>query len=177
MTVETEPRTRAPSSTKAPLLRMQGIVKSFPGVKALRGVSLELQAGHVMAIVGENGAGKSSLVKTLSGAYEPDEGDIEIDGKPLARGTNAAIDAGVAVIYQELSLINDMTVAENLFLGRMPASKGFVKQREAHAMARRRSRAWGSTTWRRGCASAISRSTSGNSWKSPRLSHATRAFS
>ncbi|MCE4573729.1 sugar ABC transporter ATP-binding protein [Caballeronia sp. CLC5] len=136
MTAETDARTRPPSSTKAPLLRMQGIVKSFPGVKALRGVSLELHAGHVMAIVGENGAGKSSLVKTLSGAYEPDEGHIEIDGKPLARGTNAAIDAGVAVIYQELSLINDMTVAENLFLGRMPARKGFVMRREANAMAR-----------------------------------------
>lgn len=136
MTAETDARTRPPSSTKAPLLRMQGIVKSFPGVKALRGVSLELRAGHVMAIVGENGAGKSSLVKTLSGAYEPDEGHIEIDGKPLARGTNAAIDAGVAVIYQELSLINDMTVAENLFLGRMPARKGFVMRREANAMAR-----------------------------------------
>ena len=136
MTVETEAQARKPSSAKAPLLRMQGIVKSFPGVKALRGVSLELHAGHVMAIVGENGAGKSSLVKTLSGAYEPDEGDIEIDGQPLARGTNAAIDAGVAVIYQELSLINDMTVAENLFLGRMPARNGFVRQREAHAMAR-----------------------------------------
>jgi ribose transport system ATP-binding protein len=119
-----------------PLLRMDGIVKSFPGVKALRGVSLELQAGQVMAIVGENGAGKSSLVKTLSGAYEPDEGSIEIDGKPLARGTNAAIDAGVAVIYQELSLINDMTVAENLFLGRMPARNGFVMHREANERAR-----------------------------------------
>ena len=126
------PRARA----QTPLLRMEGIVKSFPGVKALRGVSLELQAGHVMAIVGENGAGKSSLIKTLSGAYEPDEGEIEIDGTPLARGTHAAIDAGVAVIYQELSLINDMTVAENLFLGRMPARHGFVMQREAHDQAR-----------------------------------------
>ena len=68
-----------PASTPgapAPLLRMEGIVKSFPGVKALRGVSLTLEAGHVMAIVGENGAGKSSLIKTLSGAYEPDEGKI-----------------------------------------------------------------------------------------------------
>src|SRR5690349_25007257 len=84
-----------------PLLRMAGIVKSFPGVKALRGVSLTLEAGRVLAIVGENGAGKSSLIKTLSGAYEPDEGTIEINGVPLARGTHAAIDAGVAVIYQE----------------------------------------------------------------------------
>ncbi|WP_409014874.1 sugar ABC transporter ATP-binding protein [Caballeronia sp. LP006] len=136
MTVETEAQAQAPLKASAPLLRMQGIVKSFPGVKALRGVSLELRTGHVLAIVGENGAGKSSLVKTLSGAYEPDEGTIEIDGIPLARGTNAAIDAGVAVIYQELSLINDMTVAENLFLGRMPAKNGFVKQREANQLAR-----------------------------------------
>jgi len=136
MTVQAEERERVPVETPVPLLRMQGIVKSFPGVKALRGVSLELQAGRVMAIVGENGAGKSSLVKTLSGAYEPDEGTIEIDGVPLARGTHAAIDAGVAVIYQELSLINDMTVAENLFLGRMPARKGFLMQREANRLAR-----------------------------------------
>jgi ribose transport system ATP-binding protein len=119
-----------------PLLHMEGIVKSFPGVKALRGVSLTLHARHVMAIVGENGAGKSSLIKTLSGAYEPDEGAIEINGVPLARGTHAAIDAGVAVIYQELSLVNDMTVAENLFLGRMPASGGFVNRRTADRRAR-----------------------------------------
>ncbi|CAB3752947.1 sugar ABC transporter ATP-binding protein [Paraburkholderia solisilvae] len=121
---------------KPPLLHMEGIVKSFPGVKALRGVCLTLHAGHVMAIVGENGAGKSSLIKTLSGAYEPDEGTIEINGVPLARGTHAAIDAGVAVIYQELSLVNDMTVAENLFLGRMPASGGFVNRRTAERRAR-----------------------------------------
>ena len=120
----------------APLLRMEGIVKSFPGVKALRGVSLTLHTGHVLAIVGENGAGKSSLIKTLSGAYEPDEGTIEINGTPLARGTHAAIDAGVAVIYQELSLVNDMTVAENLFLGRMPSRRGFVLRRDADRLAR-----------------------------------------
>jgi ribose transport system ATP-binding protein len=127
----------APGATTArPLLRMEGIVKSFPGVKALRGVSLELQAGHVMAIVGENGAGKSSLIKTLSGAYQPDEGAIEINGQPLARGTHAAIDAGVAVIYQELSLINDMTVAENLFLGRMPSRNGIVLRKQANDQAR-----------------------------------------
>jgi ribose transport system ATP-binding protein len=119
-----------------PLLHMEGIVKSFPGVKALRGVSLTLHSGHVMAIVGENGAGKSSLIKTLSGAYEPDEGTIEINGVPLARGTHAAIDAGVAVIYQELSLVNDMTVAENLFLGRMPAQRGFVNRRAAEQRTR-----------------------------------------
>ncbi|SEA83069.1 sugar ABC transporter ATP-binding protein [Paraburkholderia sartisoli] len=126
----------ADTGSRAPLLHMEGIVKSFPGVKALRGVSLTLHAGHVMAIVGENGAGKSSLIKTLSGAYEPDEGTIEINGQPLARGTHAAIDAGVAVIYQELSLINDMTVAENLFLGRMPARNGFVLRRDADKRAR-----------------------------------------
>src|ERR1700743_2950481 len=101
---------RQATSSSAPLLHMQGIVKSFPGVKALRGVSLTLHTGQVMAIVGENGAGKSSLIKTLSGAYEPDEGTIEIRGSRLARGTHAAIEAGVAVIYQELTLVNDITV-------------------------------------------------------------------
>nr|WP_246089280.1 sugar ABC transporter ATP-binding protein [Paraburkholderia guartelaensis] len=137
MDVSQQENTSAGGGTGAsPLLRMNGIVKSFPGVKALRGVSLELHAGHVMAIVGENGAGKSSLIKTLSGAYEPDEGTIEIDGVRLARGTQAAIDAGVAVIYQELSLVNDMTVAENLFLGRMPRRYGLVDHRSANAMAR-----------------------------------------
>ena len=126
----------ASATAGPPLLRMTGIVKRFPGVVALRGVSLELQAGQVMAIVGENGAGKSSLIKTLSGAYEPDEGTIEIEGEPLGRGTHAAIDAGVAVIYQELSLVNDMTVAENLFLGRMPARHGMVLHGKADELAR-----------------------------------------
>ncbi|SKC87910.1 monosaccharide ABC transporter ATP-binding protein, CUT2 family [Burkholderia sp. CF099] len=133
--VQPHPRAGADSHVP-PLLRMAGIVKSFPGVKALRGVSLTLEAGRVLAIVGENGAGKSSLIKTLSGAYEPDEGTIEINGVPLGRGTHAAIDAGVAVIYQELSLVNDMTVAENLFLGRMPARNGFVQRRAADQNAR-----------------------------------------
>src|SRR5258708_24140944 len=101
------------TAAAAPLLRMEGIVKSFPGVKALRGVSLTLQAGHVMAIVGENGAGKSSLIKTLSGAYEPDEGRIEINRMPLPPRPPAAIHAGVPGIYQGLSLVNDNTLAEN----------------------------------------------------------------
>lgn len=119
------------------MLSMRGIVKTFPGVRALRGVNLDVPAAHVLGLVGENGAGKSTLIKILSGAYEADEGAIKVDGRELGRGTNAAIDAGIAVIYQELSLVSDMSVAENLFLGRMPTRGGFLSRRVAHGRARK----------------------------------------
>lgn len=118
-----------------PLLVMRGITKSFPGVKALRGVDLEVPAGHVLGLVGENGAGKSTLVKILSGAYVADDGSISVDGNELASGTSEAIEAGIAVIYQELSLVDDMSIAENLFLGRMPSRGGFLHRRDAHSRA------------------------------------------
>lgn len=118
------------------LLTMRGITKSFPGVRALRGVDLDLPAAHVLGLVGENGAGKSTLIKILSGAYEADEGTVAVDGTALGRGTGSAIAAGIAVIYQELSLVDDMSVTENLFLGRMPSRGGFVSRSDARRKAR-----------------------------------------
>ena len=120
----------------APLLEMTGITKSFPGVRALRGVDLDIPAGHVRAIVGENGAGKSTLMKVLSGAYEADAGEVRVGGQVLAPGPSAALSAGIAVIYQELSLVPEMTVAENVFIGHMPRRAGLLDR----ASARRRTR-------------------------------------
>ena len=121
----------------AAALVMEGIDKRFPGVHALKSVDLEVTPGQVMGIVGENGAGKSTLIKVLSGAYRPDEGRIFVNGESLRTGGPAeSLAAGVAVIYQDLSLIPEMTVTENLFLGDMP-SRGFVLNRgEARAAAR-----------------------------------------
>ena len=93
------------------------MTKSFGGVKALRGVSLEVQAGEVHALLGENGAGKSTLIKILSGVHSYDSGSIEIDGEPVAFDTPAkSRDAGIAVVYQDLSLVESLSVGANLML-------------------------------------------------------------
>jgi ribose transport system ATP-binding protein len=103
------------------VLEMFGIIKGFAGVQALKGVNFSLARGEVHALVGENGAGKSTLVKILSGALQPDAGEIHINGKLVNfKDCLEAHRAGVATIYQELSLIPHLTVAENLFLGREP---------------------------------------------------------
>lgn len=120
----------------APLLQMTGITKSFPGVKALRGVDLALPSSHVLAVVGENGAGKSTLMKVLAGAYTADSGQVVVGGERLRSGPAAALDAGIAVIYQELSLVPEMSVAENLLLGRMPQRGGLLDRRGARRRAR-----------------------------------------
>jgi ribose transport system ATP-binding protein len=119
-----------------PLLEIHDVDKRFPGVHVLRGVSLTLPAAHVLGVVGENGAGKSTLMKILSGAYTADSGRILVDGRPLAAGPGAALQAGIAVIYQELSLVPDMTVAENMFLGRLPRRGPFTDRRAAREQAR-----------------------------------------
>jgi ribose transport system ATP-binding protein len=119
-----------------PLLEIHDVDKRFPGVHVLRGVSLRLPASHVLGVVGENGAGKSTLMKILSGAYTADSGRILVDGQPLAAGPGAALQAGIAVIYQELSLVPDMTVAENMFLGRLPRRGPFTDRGAAREQAR-----------------------------------------
>ena len=98
---------------------MRGITKRFPGVVALDDVSLTVARGEIHAICGENGAGKSTLMKILSGVYQPDEGVLEIDGDPKHFvTTREAEDAGVAIIHQELNLVDELNVAANIYLGR-----------------------------------------------------------
>ena len=125
------------SIDETPALRLEGITKSFPGVKALSDVSFSVDRGEIRALVGENGAGKSTLIKILSGAYVADAGRIELFGEEIAHPTPAGMIArGVAVIYQELAQAPHLTVAENIFLGRLPR-RGF---RVDWAAARRRTR-------------------------------------
>ncbi|MDT7950392.1 MAG: sugar ABC transporter ATP-binding protein [Acetobacteraceae bacterium] len=113
---------------RTPLLEMRGISKTFPGVKALNGVDLRAWGGEVMSIMGENGAGKSTLMKILSGAYQADPGgEILIDGKPVAiTDPIAAKRFGISIIYQELALAPNLTVAENIFLGHEPSRFGMI---------------------------------------------------
>ncbi|MDB5522245.1 MAG: rbsA [Rhizobium sp.] len=102
-------------------LKVDGIVKSFPGVKALKGVSLECRPGEIQALVGENGAGKSTLMRILAGVYRPDSGTIEVDGKPVAlAGPRDAADRGIAMVYQDTRLVPDLDTPQNIFLGREP---------------------------------------------------------
>src|SRR3954447_23838053 len=113
-----------------PLLQMQGIKKSFVGVPVLHGVDLDLQAGEVHAIVGENGAGQSTLMKILAGVYTPDEGSIVIDGAEQHFVHPAqAQHAGVGIVYQEFNLLPERNVAENVFVGREPVRGGIVDRR------------------------------------------------
>jgi ribose transport system ATP-binding protein len=102
-----------PEPGGGPLLRMTGISKRFPGVVALQDVSLEVFPGECLALVGENGAGKSTLMKILSGVYAPDEGEIALNGQPVAlQSPRQAQDLGISIIYQEFNLMPNLTVAE-----------------------------------------------------------------
>lgn len=106
---------------KEPILVLKGITKEFPGVKALQSVDLEVFPGEIHALLGENGAGKSTLMKIISGIIEPDSGSIVLDGKKVRfRTPREALNAGIALVHQELSLIPSLSVAENIFLGRWP---------------------------------------------------------
>ncbi len=115
---------KAAPDAALPVLALDGVSKSFPGVRALDGVRLALYPGQVTALVGENGAGKSTIVKILTGIYQPDEGAITLDGAPVRFPTpHAASDAGVTAIHQETVLFDDLTVAENIFLGHAPRGR------------------------------------------------------
>lgn len=114
----------AVSTPDAPVLSLAGITKTFPGVRALSEVSLDLYPGKVTALVGENGAGKSTVVKVLTGIYQPDGGAIHVDGKPTPFPTpQSAESAGVTAIHQETVLFDELTVAENIFLGHAPKGR------------------------------------------------------
>lgn len=115
------------------ILELKGIKKSFGGIHALKGVDFQLRQGEVHALLGENGAGKSTLIKIITGVHQADSGELQIDGKPVV--IHSPIDArrkGIAAIYQELSLIESLSVAENIFLGNEPTytALGFCKKEE-----------------------------------------------
>ena len=106
-----------------PILQMKNITKEFPGVKALDNVNLELHEGKVMALMGENGAGKSTLMKILSGVYKKNSGQIFYKGEETdIKGPKDAGEKGIAIIHQELNLVKDLSIGENIFLGREPKS-------------------------------------------------------
>ena len=119
-----------------PVLSLRGVSKSFGSVRALSDVSLHLLPGQAHALAGENGAGKSTLIKILAGVYRPDSGQVLVDGQPVAfAGPRDARDAGVAVIYQEPTLFPDLSVAENIFMGRQPRmSRGRLRAIDRRAM-------------------------------------------
>lgn len=118
-------------STTPTLLSMRGITKSFPGVRALQSVDFDVGESEIHAFLGENGAGKSTLLKILSGAQPPDEGSISFEGKRVTFASpQEAQKAGIATIYQEFTLAPDMTVAENVFIGREPGSRLFISYRK-----------------------------------------------
>ncbi|MFZ1429637.1 MAG: sugar ABC transporter ATP-binding protein [Geminicoccaceae bacterium] len=120
-----------PDPGAPPVLAVEGLSKSFPGVRALHDVRFDVRAGEVHALMGENGAGKSTLIKIVSGVYRPDSGSIKIDGRETRfSGPQAAQAAGIATVFQELLLFPDLSVAENIFLGHAPRS------------------AWGGIDWR-----------------------------
>ena len=124
------------TAAEAPLLKLTGIVKTFPGVRALDGVELEVQAGEVHCLLGQNGAGKSTLIKVLAGVHRPDAGSMLWQGEEVSfSNPQAATKAGIATIYQELDLVDDLTVAENIFLGHEQSTGGFVRRRQMRAAA------------------------------------------
>jgi ribose transport system ATP-binding protein len=134
--VNDDPVGRAPVATA--LLEMHGIVKTFPGVRALDGVDLDVRPGEVHCLLGQNGAGKSTLIKVLAGAHQPDEGHISWRGEQVSLGDpQAAMSLGIATIYQELDLVAGLTVSDNIFLGRETSRFGITRPAAANRAAAR----------------------------------------
>ncbi|GAB97371.1 ribose transport system ATP-binding protein [Kineosphaera limosa] len=118
------------------LLRLEGVSKSFGGIKAVRDVSLDVRRGEVHVLLGENGAGKSTLIKMIAGVHEPDTGRIVVDGKEVRiPDTRTSESLGIATIHQELNLVPELSVAENLTLGRTPRKFGLVDRRAVRKYA------------------------------------------
>ena len=120
-----------------PVLRARGIAKAFGGSRALDSVDLDVPAGRVLGLIGQNGAGKSTLISIMAGVLAPDAGAIEVDGEPIVLSSPAtALAHGIVAVYQELSLVPELTVAENLFLGLEPSSGPWLRR----VVMRRRAR-------------------------------------
>ncbi len=117
------------------VIEARGIVKRFGGAVAVNNVSLAVREGEIHAVVGENGAGKSTLMRVLAGIIEQDSGEVVVAGKSLDSGAKNSIAAGIALVHQELSLVPEMTVAENILLGYAPTRLGFTKSKELEAIA------------------------------------------
>ena len=126
------------AANEKPVLTARGIVKRFGGVTALRGIDIALHEGEIAALVGDNGAGKSTFVKILSGVHPPDEGEITIDDRPVRiESPQRALQLGISTVFQDLALVNDRDVAHNMFLGREPCRFGFfIDRRRMLAEAR-----------------------------------------
>jgi ABC-type sugar transport system ATPase subunit len=122
-------------SSAQPVLEARNIVKTFGGVHAVNDVSLSVHSGEIHAVVGENGAGKSTLMRILAGITHQDSGQVLVDGVVLETGAKESIAAGIALVHQELSLVPEMTVAENIMLGSAPTFMGFTKTAELNAIA------------------------------------------
>jgi len=123
-------------TVQPPLLRVCGVVKLFPGVRALDGVDLTLECGEVHALMGENGAGKSTLIKAITGVLRPEHGSIELEGQPIhPRSVRDAERLGISTVYQEINLIPMRSVAENLLLGRFPKRFGLVRWKQVRRIA------------------------------------------
>jgi ribose transport system ATP-binding protein len=129
-------------AASGPLLEARGICKSFPGVQALNNVDITARSGRLNALLGENGAGKSTLMNILAGVFPPDGGSIRLNGRPVRfRNPREAQQAGVSMIFQELNLVPEMSVAENIFLGREPRNRfGLVDYENINAQARKLAR-------------------------------------
>ncbi|MDU6749178.1 MAG: ATP-binding cassette domain-containing protein, partial [Bradyrhizobium sp.] len=129
----------APPAARPSLLEIRGLTKSFGALKALQDVDFTLGEGEIHALLGENGAGKSTLIKVVTGVFARDAGTVRLAGDEIApRSAKDAVEAGIATVYQEVNLLPNLSVAQNLYLGRQPTRFGVVRQaemrRRAHAL-------------------------------------------